>query len=60
MSEHRDSCPAGPLGPLGGECNCIYRVGDDLGEKSCPVTGEKFTYDDVAAFAELLGTDDDQ
>jgi hypothetical protein len=20
--EHRDSCPAGPLGPLFGECNC--------------------------------------
>lgn len=19
---HRDSCPAGPLGPLFGECNC--------------------------------------
>jgi hypothetical protein len=24
MMFHRDSCPAGPLGPLGGECNCPH------------------------------------
>lgn len=31
LMTHRDSCPAGPLGPLGGECNCrtIPRVDEN-------------------------------
>lgn len=23
---HRDTCPAGPLGPLGGQCTCPHYV----------------------------------
>lgn len=38
MSLHRDSCPASPLGPLGGSCNCLTE---------CKVCCQKFPAGDV-------------